>query len=233
MAQGLSQEMKEELDKLAETLVKGDAEERNLALSRLMNYEQAGKIPLRALLNLADHEDGSLSLYAISGLGRNGSADAVKKLVEMLERHKSGNPLFLQGIVDALGEAGEAGGTAALLGLLGIRVGWKGKLKGALSRKPAEPSEEESGMRSFLTLPVVRALERIGDPRAAELLGEYLEHEDYLVRWHALQLMVNARYTGFMPRIREMAQSDPSEVVRELADIAIGKLEALPPNMNN
>jgi HEAT repeat protein len=232
MAMKLPRVTIEELDSLVEQLDKPDAAVREEAMKRLADYERAGRVPLEALLEFSEAENPSLSMYAISALGRNGETAAVKKLIDLAERHRAGNPMFLEQIVDALGETRNAGGASVLLSLLGIRSGWSGKLFGRMARKDEEDPAVVRN-REHVTLAVLRALEKLEDPKAAALLGEYLEHPEPLVRWHAIQNLVRCKVQSFGERLKQMAADDPSELVREAAAIALERLEPLPPNLNN
>ncbi|HKI98371.1 MAG TPA: HEAT repeat domain-containing protein [bacterium] len=232
MAMKLPRVTIEELDSLVDQLNKPDVQLRDAAMARLADYERAGRVPLEALLEFSESENASLSMYAISALGRNGEPAAVKKLIDLAERHRTGNSIFLEQIIDALGETRNTGASSVLLSLLGIRGGWSGKLFGRKGRKEDE-APEVVRIREAVTLAVLRALEKIEDPKAAELLGEYLEHPEPLVRWHAVQNLVHCNVAKFNDRLREMAAGDKSELVREAASLAVDRLEPLPPNLNN
>lgn len=223
----------EELEGLVEQLNKPDPKLREDAMSRLDDHERSGRVPVEALLEIAESDRPNLSMYAIHALGRNGTPAAVKKLIELAERNRTGNVLFLETIVDALGEAGDATASSVLLGLLGIRTGLTGKLFGRRGRKGEDEDPQAERLREQLTLPVVRALEKIADPKAAEQLGGFLEHGDALVRWHTIRALAACNVGTFGARIRELADGDPHELVREAAAIALDKLEPLPPNLNN
>jgi len=230
----LPKETIEELDQLVTLLQKEDANERDRAMNLLEEFERSGKIPLSVLLELASDENPALSMYAIPALGRNRGSEAVKKLIELGEGARNGNPLFLELIVDALGTAGSKEATAFLLGLIGIQMGLKNKLLKSFTRGPKEEEAEAAErLKRHMELPVIRALEKIGDNRAAMMLGDYLNHKDPLVRWHAIQNMVNGEVQEFNERLKEMAANDESDLVRESADIAVGRLMPLPPEMNN
>ncbi len=233
MAVKLPRATAEELDKLVEQLGKPDTKLRETATLRLMDFERSGRLPVAALLEFSESDNPTLSMYAISALGRNGEAAAVKKLIDLAERHREGNPLYLEQIIDALGDTRSADAAGVLLGMLGIRAGWSGKLFGRRSRKEEEDAALERS-RARLTLPVLRALEKIEDRKAAQALGgEYLGHEDPLVRWHAVQILMKCNVGEFNARLREMAAQEQDNLVREAASIAIDRLEPLPPNLNN
>lgn len=232
MAMKLPRATIEELDGLVEQLGKPDAALRDEALKRLNDYERTGRIPLEVLLEFCESENPSLSMYAISALGRNGEVGAVKKLIELAERHRAGNLMFLEHIVDALGDTRNAGAAPVLLSLLGLRMGRVGKLFGRRGRK-AEPDEPSEGIPEQLALPVLRALERVAEPKAARLLGDYLEHPDPLVRWHVIQNLVRCNVPDFMEQLKRMASEDSSDLVREAAELATERLKPLPPNLNN
>jgi HEAT repeat protein len=232
MATKLPRATIEELDALVEQLAKPDARLREEAMARLTDHERAGRLPLAALLEFSESDNPTLSMYAISALGRNAESAAVRKLADLADRHRDANELFLEQIVDALGETRSAGAVATLLSLLGIRTGLSSKLFGRRARKEGEEAPEERG-RSHVTLPVLRALEKIESRKAAQLLGEYLAHPEPLVRWHAIQNMVRCGVADFNERLREMAGADENELVREAASIAIERLEPLPPNLSN
>jgi len=231
MAMKLPRATIEELDALVEQLTKPEPPVREEATKRLLEYERNGRLPLDALLEFSESENPALSMYAISALGRNGQPPAVKKLLDLAERHRSGNPLFVVQIVDALGETRSATACPLLLSMIGLRPA-RGKLFGRKPRKEEDEAAAERG-RAFMTLPVLRALERIGDAKSAALLGDYLEHAEPLVRWHAIQNLVSGNVVQFNERLRKMADNDTNALVREAASIAMERLEPLPPNLNN
>lgn len=232
MAMKLPRATIEELDGLVEQLGKPDAALREEALKRLHDYERTGRIPLDVLLEFGEAENPSLSMYAISALGRNGEAAAVKKLIDLAERHREGNPMFLEHIIDALGDSRSTAAAPVLLGLLGIRSGWGGKLFGRKSRK-AESEAAAERSHELLALPVLRALEKVADPKAARLLGDYLQHDDPLVRWHVIQNLVRCNVPDFVETLKRLANEDSSELVRDAAALALEQLTPLPPNLNN
>jgi len=222
----------EELESLVEQLTRTEVTKRDLAMTRLADYERSGKVPIEVLLELADVESPNMTMYAISALGRNGDTKAVTKLAEMLERRRHENILILESLIDALGETANPAASKPLLELIGIRAGWKGKLFGRKGGKP-EDEEAEARFKDRIALPVVRALEKIADPKAAELLGDFLSHADHLVRWHAIRTMVRCDVPLFNDKLKEMSKKDDHELVREVAEMALEKLSPLPPNLNN
>ena len=233
MAVNLPRGIAEELDTLVEQLGKPDAKLREKATVRLLEHERAGRVPLAALLEFSESDNPSLSMYAISALGRNGEPKAVTRLVEMVERNRDGNALYLEQIIDALGDTHSTDAAGVLLGLLGIRTGWGSKLFGRRGRKE-EDEAAQARFRERVTLPVLRALEKIADPKAAQALGAgYLSHQDPLVRWHAVQILLHCNLGDHNAKLREMAEQDADDLVREAASIAIERLEPLPPRMNN
>ncbi|MDH4120941.1 MAG: HEAT repeat domain-containing protein [Deltaproteobacteria bacterium] len=221
-----------ELDKLFIEITSTDEHVRSRATSRLIEFEKSGKIPLSALFDMLDEKNPVVVMYALGALGRNKSSEAVKKLTDMLGHPKAENILITETIVDALGETGQAEAAAPLLELLGLQTGLK-KLLGSLVKKKKEPESKEAKSREYLTLPVIRALEKISEPKSVEQIGSYLDHEDSLVRWHTLRALVGAKVTSFNDKVRQMSESDADEVVRDMAGIAIGKLAPLPNNLNN
>lgn len=233
MAMKLPRELLDELDKLFDDLTKTDPEVRRMAMAKLTIYEQSGKLPVEALIDLADAPHPAISMYAIGAIGRSKRPEAVAKLLALGEQHRTGNPLYLETIIDALGDAGSRAATEFLLDLLGIKLGWKNKLLGRLSFKKEETTPEEERLRAQLTLPIVRALEKIQDPKAAEALWMCIESEDPLVRWHAIQTVMKCELTEFTPKLKTLAQHDRSDLVREMAQIALTKLEPLPQPVNN
>jgi len=233
MAMKLPRELISELDKLFDDLTKADPEVRSGAMSRLSQYEQAGKLPIEALVDLADAPHPAISMYSIGALGRSKRQEAVQKLLELAEKHRSGNPLFLETIVDALGDAGSKASTDWLLEFLGIKLGWKNKLLGKLSFKKEEVTPEEERMRAQMTLPIVRALEKIQDAKSAEALWMCVDSEDPLVRWHAIQAVMKCELTEFTPKLKTLAEHDSSDLVREMAQIALDKLRPLPQPLSN
>jgi HEAT repeat protein len=229
----ITRETLKELDGLLDVMAKGSPEARQAVTTRLMGFEQSGRVPFSALLTLADEANPSVAMYAIAALGRSKRPEAVKKLAELLERHREGNPLFLETVVDALGETGDTSAGPALLAAIGINTaGWSGKLLSRLSRKKADEAAIER-RRERLTLPVLRALEKLVDGKTAPHLRPFLDHNDPFVRWHAIQALVAAQARQFNDRLRAMAQQDDNELVREMAGIALAKLAPLPERLNN
>lgn len=113
---------------------------------------------------------------------------------------------------------------------------WPGLVERLLGRRSKKEDEDGSlakQARDHFALPVIRALENIQDPKAAEKLGEFLDHPDYLVRCHTIQNIQNCGLTGFIEKLKEMSKKDEHKLVRESADIAQGHLQPLPPELNN
>lgn len=220
----------EELDRLTAKLVQADVEERHQIMRHLEQYEKSGKVPLAVLMEMADEENPTVSMYAITALGRNGGPEAVAKLLELLEGNRQGNPMFLETIVEALSEAGDKSASESLLGLLGIKSGWKGKLLGLVRKKGDD--DTEAALREAMVLPVVKALAQIADPQAARLLGELLGHDDPLVRWHTLKALGDTGVGDFNERVYELAEKDQDEMVREMAEITLDKLRRAPRPLN-
>src|SRR5579862_7263816 len=79
MAVRLPEEMIKELDGMMERLNKGDVDERQAVITRLMDYEKQGKIPVEVLLEMADEENVTPAMYAISALGRSKHPAADRK----------------------------------------------------------------------------------------------------------------------------------------------------------
>ncbi|MDH5752949.1 MAG: HEAT repeat domain-containing protein [Deltaproteobacteria bacterium] len=222
----LPKKILQELDELAEGLIKEQAEEREKILGKLIRYEQSGKVPLPAILVMADAEVLPISLYAIGALGRNGEPQAVDKLVALLEKNRNESALLLETIVDALGEAGSARGAPSLLGLLGLRpipTGWRALLDRLLAnfRKSGGQEPQPEQQNPLLRLPVIRALEKIADPGSTAQLGVFLDDPDPLVRWHTMRGIAKCGLTSFNDRLRRMAEQDDNEIVRDMAQIAL------------
>ena len=225
----------QELEGMVEQLTKNDPKKREAAMIRLTDYERSGKIPVEVLIDISEAEHPPLSMYAISALGRNGGDAAVKQLIKLLGKNREGHLLFLETIVDAMGESKNHKAGSPLLEILGLREGLVNRLLGRRGKKENGEDEDpkQAHLREQMTLPVVRALEKIADPKAAEKLGGFLDHADPIIRWHIIQNILNCELTGFKQRLKEMAKNDASELVREAADIATGRLEPLPPSLNN
>lgn len=223
----------EELEGLVDQLTKNDPQKRENAMVRLTDYERTGKIPLEVLIDLSKNDHPPLSMYAISALGRNGQPDGVDHLIKLFVKHRKSHVLFLETIIDALGESKSHKAAGPLLELLGIKTGLVKRLLGRRSKKEEEEGSEAQKTREHFALPVLRALEKIQDPKASEKLGEFLDHPDYLVRCHTIQNIQNCRLTAFSGKLKEMAKKDEHELVRESADIAHGYLQPLPPELNN
>ena len=222
-----------ELEDLVDQLTKDDPRKRDKAMIRLTDFERSGKIPLEVLIEMSQNDHPPLSMYAISALGRNGQTEAVDILIKLFGKHRQSHVLFLETIIDALGETKSPKASAPLLELLGIKTGLVKRLLGRRSKKGDEEGSQAKQAKEHFALPVLRALEKIQDPKAAEKLGEFLDHPDYLVRCHAIQNIQNCRLTGFAAKLKEMSGKDQHELVRESADIAHGYLQPLPPELNN
>jgi HEAT repeat protein len=229
----LPKEVLLELDLLIEKLSGGPPETRMEAMSRLVAFERTGQVPLEALLEMAEDSNPSMAMYAIMALGRNRSPKAAQKLIALIKKHRSGNRIMLETVIDALGETGQRSATNALLELIGVKRGWWAGLKGAVGKKQRQDTPEQARERELLTLPVARALEHLGDPKAAVALGPYLEHEDPLVRWHVIQALQKTGVTDFNDRLQTLAGEDESDLVREAATLALSALSPLPQHLNN
>jgi len=233
----LPKEILKELDDQVLLLSKGNTDDRARALGRLESFEKSGKIPLSALIELSEDDNVNLAMYGIGALGRNQSKDAVKKLVDLFEKYREGDPLFLETIVDAMGATAHKDVLPCLLNMLGVESGWKKKLTGWLGNRKKKTSEVdpfELKRREFLALPVMRALEKIPDASAAKAIGGFLGHADSLVRWHTIRVMQYSRVEDFKEEMTKLAETDPIETVREAAEIALEELSSpLPENMNN
>jgi len=231
----LPKEVLKELDDLVLLLAKGAAEDRSKAMSRLVSYEQSGKIPFSAMLELASEENINLAMYGIGALGRSKSREGAKKLVELFGKLKDGDPLFLEVLVDAMGESGRVEVLPSLLSLLGFESSWKMKLPKWMpgARKPEDDPFARKRME-FLLLPVMRAIENIPDAKMAHGLTGFLEHQDSLVRWHAVRIMEKNGITDSKPQLLAIAENDPVETVREAARLALDSLAGpLPNHLNN
>lgn len=234
MAEKMAKSLVLELDKLMEVLAGGDADARHVAMTKLESYERGGKIPVSALLEMAEESNPSMVMYAISALGRNKSPQGVRKLIALAKKHETGHRILLETVVDALGEAGDKSAGPVLLGLVGLKLRFAARMWDWLPwRRRKEPTEAELRQRGAMALPVVRAVEKLNDPAAATALADYLDHDDPLVRWHAIRALANAKVTDFTDKLRQMGAEDGEEVVREAALIALNDLEALPRHLNN
>jgi hypothetical protein len=60
-----------------------------------------------------------------------------------------------------------------------------------------------------------------------------VDSADPLVRWHAVQAAMQCELTEFTPKLRTLARGDANDTVREMAQIALTKLEPLPQPVNN
>lgn len=233
MPEQMSEDLIKELDHMMERLSKGDVDERQNIITRLIDYEKAGKLPLSALLDMADEANPTMAMYAVGALGRSKQPAAVQKLIALAEDYRTRHPMFTETVVDALGETGDKAGTQLLMHFLGVKSGWKSKLLGKLALKKDETSEEEKGFRTYIVLPAIRALAKLGDPRAAQAFSQFLDHEEPLVRWHAIQGIVGCGLTEFIPKLAHKGEADPNDLVREAAQIAVENMQSPPPKMVN
>ena len=135
--------------------------------------------------------------------------------------------------MEALGEAESASATEFLSELLGVKLGWKNKLLGKLALKKDDATPREQKRRAELSLAVARSLGKIKDPRAAEVIWMCVESVDPLVRWHAIQAAMHCELTEFTAKLKALAKNDDNESVRNMAQIALEKLEPLPQPVNN
>lgn len=223
MTEKLPKELIEELDGLMARLMRGNADERAQAMNRLTSLERSGRIPLSLLLDMAEESNPSVAMYAVGALGRNGGREAVAKLVALASGFRDANALMVETLVDALGETGSAEATPVLLEIIGRGGGWGRKLLGRLSRKKKEAADaEQERFRAYMLLPVVRALEKIGDPKAIDAIADLLEHRDPLIRCHVIRTFINAGARN--PKLQHLAEHDPNQMVKEVAQIAVEKL---------
>ena len=233
MAVKLPKALLKQLDELMRRLRSDSPENRAMATSRLIGYEQSGKIPLELLLQMAGDSDVNYAMYAITALGRSGKPEAVVKLIELVSSHRDGNPLFLETVIEALAESGAKDAVPTLLQLIGITAPGKNRFLSRITRRKDVPDQAEEQFRDSMVLPVTRALEKIGDVDSAPLIEGYLSHEDPLVRCHTIRVLINAGFTDSIERLKQIAQSDPDRLVQELAAIALDKLAPQPGNLNN
>ncbi len=235
MAVKLPKRTLEELDQLMDKLANGEPEVRQEAMVRLQNHESSGRIPLEALLEMADDANMTMSMYGIMALGRNGSSRAVQKLARLVADHRDGNVVYLETLVDALGATAKKSAAPVLLELLGINITRKGKILGWLGRGKDKEQRDEGQRRlqEYLTLPVVRAVENLLDPMAAAALNGFLHHHDPLVRWHAIQALLKSRVTEFNDKLQDISRNDTNSMVKEAAEIALIELAPLPQPLNN
>ncbi len=229
----LPKEIIQELDRQIVKLSSKEPEERMEAMARLVTYEQSGKIPFEALTELAGEANPSMAMYGIMALGRKKSAPAAERLAELARQHRTGNRLFLETIIDALGDAGQKLATPVLLDLIGIKFGIWARMRTRLKGRDDKEAPAQAKQRELLLLPIVRALEKLDDPRAAEAISPFLDHGDPLIRWHVIQSLQRCRVTQFNGRLRELAEGDTSDLVREAASMALTTLEPLPEHLNN
>ena len=223
-----------ELDALMERMRHGEVEERQAVVARLTDYERSGTIPLEALIEMADEDDPTAAMYAVGALGRSQQPAAVIKLLALAGQYRERHPMFTETVVDALGEAGDKAATKVLLDFLGVKRGWRGSLLGLLGKlRKKQATEQEKAFRAYIVLPAIRALAKLADRRAAEALGQYLNHEDPLVRWHAIQGIVKCGRTEFIPRLERMGSNDSAELIREAARIAVQSMQTPPPEFVN
>lgn len=220
-----------ELDSLMERMQHSEVEERQTIVARLMDYERSGTLPLEALIEMADEENPTAAMYAVGALGRSQQSAAVNKLLGLAGQYRERHPMFTETVVDALGEAGDKAATKVLLDFLGVKRGWGSRLLGRFRKKRV--TEQEKAFRTYIVLPAIRALAKLADPRAAEALGQFLNHEDSLVRWHAIQGIVKCGRTEFIPRLERMGSDDPADLIREAARIAVQSMQSPPPEFVN
>lgn len=235
MAVKLPKRTLEELDQLMDKLANGEAGERQEAMVRLQSHESSGRIPLEALMEMADDANMTMSMYGIMALGRNGSSQAAQKLARLVANHRDGNVVYLETLVDALGTTAHKSAAPVLLELVGINITRKGKILGWLGRgKDKEPENEgQKRLQEYLTLPVVRAVENLLDPMASAALNGFLDHHDPLVRWHTIQALLKSRVTEFNDKLQEISRNDTNSMVKEAAEIALNELSPLPQPLNN
>ena len=229
MANKLSKQTADELQRLMESMKSQNSDERINANKRLIDHERAGRIPLEVLLQISKEGSSAQVMYAISALGRNKQPKAVDRLMEMLEQNKRKHPLLLQSIVDALGDAKDKRATERLLKLLDLRLGKTGKLlnkmkKSTGKKNDSQEQSDKDAIHNFIKLPVVRALEHIADDRAAPVLGSLLEDEDTLVRWHTLEVISVTSNLDHIAKLKDMQKNDESPLVQEKASIVMEHL---------
>ena len=241
MTEKLPRKLIYELDSMAAKLITAEPEERARLLTHLIRQEESGNVPLSALVAMTEGELNAVSLYAVGALGRNGQPQAVTHLVRLLQSHQEESPMLLESIVDALGETGDSTASPVLLELLGLQASLDSLLKRAqawlgqfsalapLFKRALEQEKKRRSNREMLLLPVIRALGKIKDPQASAKLAPYLEHSDALVRWHTIQNLMHSGHKEFREPLRQLAQHDESDLVREMAAIAVDNLTPAEP----
>ena len=216
--------MIKQLDKLMNQLMTGNANTRAVAMNHLIGFEQSGRIPLPLLLEMAGEKSPSVAMYAIGALGRNGNADAVRKLTDLASEYRERNPLLIESVIDAIAEAASPEATPVLLELIGRGGSWGRKLLGKISLRKEEQDTETERLREQFMLPVTGALEKIADPNAIEAIADLAGHADPLVRCHVVGIFAKAGSPAQIPKLSELAEGDPNSLVREAARLAVDRL---------
>ena len=206
-----------ELKRLMDDIVQGDAPKRAESFAYLADHEKSGRITLDMLLEWSRGEEMSQTMYAIAALGRNQSPKAVERLVGLLEKNKTANPLFLEQILEALEKARDPKAVPALLHFLGASS-WRKLIK---SKAKVINLSDLSETCKTVRLAVIRALENVISSKDAIVLGVFLHDEDPLVRWHTLHLMIQSGCREFIDDMQHLAENDASAVVKEKAKIAL------------
>ena len=229
----LKKQIAAEIDQLMARLSEAEAEERKALLSRLHDYERAGKFSHPMLIAMAEDANPTIAMYGISALGREGSEEALRTLLQMGEaRHAapriSGNLLLLETVVDALGTIQRKEAAPFLLRLLGLKSTLHPRR--LLRRRKGRREEQEISAeraRRHLILPVLKALYPIANTRLSRKVLPLLHDPEPLVRWHILQFLVKGGYHQELPQIEKLQDQDQSPLVREAAQLAAEKLQAL------
>lgn len=183
----------------AEAAVLGATRESSAAVRRTAAaaLKPSTKEPaVQALIGLLDDPDKEVRLGAIDALGIPRREAAVAPLVARLSVEK--DDTILEKIAGALGSIGSAAAVDPLLKL--------------------QASTPREGLRWYC----LDSLGRIGDPRAAEPIREYLAASSYRLREVAIQALGKIKDTASLSRLAEILRKDPEESLRREAATSIG-----------
>lgn len=89
-----------------------------------------------------------------------------------------------------------------------------------------------SNKQTYVCWEAAKALSEIGDPRAAPVLVQTLEHDDPGIRWMAAEGLIRAEQAGLPPLLEALVEHGESIRLREGADHVLkilAKNENLPP----
>lgn len=196
-----------------------DSDERKMAMKELINLESEAQFNKLDVLKLLEDKDPVIQVYAIGAIGRQQVIDGVPELKRRYV--ESSDPLILNELLNAF-QGFESDD------FLDIVVE---KLR-KLYKKPwlfqkhlmrSESSAEKAFILGQILIPSLNYIQKKGSSSVEKTIKPFLTHEDANVRWHALKTFDTLTIPIKPEILQQMAESDPSPLVREQAAIITTK----------